>query len=111
MRIRALAIIAGLLHIVAPASSRAAEKPLRKFELQALSPKFWTLIDQEATLSQLATGFGFTEGPVWDRAGFLYVSDEEQNEDERGAALWAGDGAHFNPPNKMPSRATSSPSW
>ncbi len=27
----------------------------------------------------MATGFGFTEGPVWDTAGFLYVSDEEQN--------------------------------
>jgi gluconolactonase len=27
----------------------------------------------------VATGFGFTEGPVWDQAGFLYVSDEEIN--------------------------------
>jgi gluconolactonase len=27
----------------------------------------------------MATGFGFTEGPVWDAKGFLYVSDEEQN--------------------------------
>jgi gluconolactonase len=47
--------------------------------LRALSPKFWTLIEHDAKLSQMATGFGFTEGPVWDRAGFLYVSDEEQN--------------------------------
>ncbi len=27
----------------------------------------------------MASGFGFTEGPVWDRAGFLYVSDETEN--------------------------------
>lgn len=58
---------------------RAKEKELAKFKLQALSPKFWKLIDRKAKLSQMATGFGFTEGPVWDRTGFLYVSDEEQN--------------------------------
>jgi gluconolactonase len=28
----------------------------------------------------VATEFGFTEGPVWDQSGFLYVSDEEVNE-------------------------------
>jgi len=27
----------------------------------------------------MGTGFGFTEGPVWDEAGFLYVSDETIN--------------------------------
>ena len=27
----------------------------------------------------VGSGFGFTEGPVWDPAGFLYVSDEETN--------------------------------
>ncbi len=57
----------------------SADKPLRKFELVALSAKFWELIDHDAKLSTVATGFGFTEGPVWDTAGFLYVSDEEQN--------------------------------
>lgn len=30
-------------------------------------------------MTTLAGGFGFTEGPVWDPAGFVYVSDEEQN--------------------------------
>jgi gluconolactonase len=51
----------------------------RKFELQANSPAFWKLVPPDATLATLATGFGFTEGPVWDPAGFLYVSDEELN--------------------------------
>ena len=55
------------------------KKPLRPFELQAESPEFWNLISREAKLETVATGFGFTEGPVWDKRGFLYVSDEETN--------------------------------
>jgi gluconolactonase len=51
----------------------------RVFELQALSPKFWDLVDHQAKLETVATGFGFTEGPMWDPAGFLYVSDETIN--------------------------------
>jgi len=51
----------------------------REFELKAESAKFWELFDQTATLQKMAGGFGFTEGPVWDERGFLYVSDEEQN--------------------------------
>ncbi|MGO9258326.1 MAG: SMP-30/gluconolactonase/LRE family protein [Bryobacteraceae bacterium] len=51
----------------------------RKFELKAESPKFWELFAEDAQLEKVATGFGFTEGPVWDPHGFLYVSDEEQN--------------------------------
>ena len=48
----------------------------RKFQLQAESSQFWNLVDHNAKLSVMGTGFGFTEGPVWDQAGFLYVSDE-----------------------------------
>ena len=58
---------------------QAGERPPRAFELVAASPKFWALIDHDAKLTRMATGFGFTEGPVWDPRGFLYVSDEEQN--------------------------------
>ena len=32
-----------------------------------------------AKLETVATGFGFTEGPMWDPAGFFYVSDETIN--------------------------------
>jgi gluconolactonase len=56
-----------------------AQNPPRAFELQASSPEFWKLIPKQAKLEVVAKGFGFTEGPVWDPAGFLYVSDEEQN--------------------------------
>jgi gluconolactonase len=56
----------------------SAQTP-RSFELQAQSPQFWDLIDHQAKLQTVATGFGFTEGPMWDAAGFLYVSDETIN--------------------------------
>jgi len=56
-----------------------ASGPERRFELIAESPQFWALLDRNTKLTTIATGFGFTEGPVWDPAGFLYVSDEEIN--------------------------------
>jgi len=51
----------------------------RQFKLQALSSQFWSLVPRHSKLTQIATGFGFTEGPVWDARDFLYVSDEIQN--------------------------------
>ena len=59
--------------------SAASAQSTRGFELQAISPSFWDLLDRNAKLETVATGFGFTEGPMWDAAGFLYVSDETQN--------------------------------
>jgi gluconolactonase len=56
----------------------SAQSPAR-FQLQAESPQFWNLVDHDAKLSVVGTGFGFTEGPMWDQAGFLYVSDETIN--------------------------------
>lgn len=55
------------------------QAPSRTFALKEESPKFWELLDRDASLTKVAGGFGFTEGPVWDERGFLYVSDEEQN--------------------------------
>ena len=49
------------------------------FELRALSPEFWRLVDHDAHLETMGTGFGFTEGPIWNPTGFLVVSDEEKN--------------------------------
>jgi gluconolactonase len=51
----------------------------REFKLRAESDAFWNLLDRDAKLTKVGSGFGFTEGPVWDPKGFLYVSDEEQN--------------------------------
>ena len=64
---------------VAAICTAQTNHPMRQFELRALSPKFWELIAHDAKLQVVATGFGFTEGPVWDPAGFVYVSDEEIN--------------------------------
>ena len=51
----------------------------REFSLEAVEPGFWHLFDRKAQLTRVATGFGFTEGPVWDPSGYLWVSDETLN--------------------------------
>ncbi len=76
---RCSALAAGLLLCSGILLNRESGTPHREFGLRAESPKFWKLIPKDAKLSVVAKGFGFTEGPVWDPAGFLYVSDEEQN--------------------------------
>jgi gluconolactonase len=68
-----------LLALCSVALAQNKGGPPRPFELQAESPKFWDLIAKDAKLEKIAGGFGFTEGPVWDPHGFLYVSDEEKN--------------------------------
>jgi gluconolactonase len=73
-RVAAAFLLAGLC-----LTGTQANGPSREFALHAESPQFWKLFSQDAKLELLATGFGFTEGPVWDPAGFLYVSDEEIN--------------------------------
>src|SRR5580658_9500091 len=71
-----LAMRLGLL--IALTSATAKERP-RQFELKAESAKFWELVSKDAKLELVAGGMGFTEGPVWDPAGFVYVSDEVTN--------------------------------
>lgn len=63
-----------------PVSLRSQQTaPARSFRLEALTPKFHKLIDAGAQLKTVSSGFGFTEGPVWDKQDFLWVSDEVQN--------------------------------
>ena len=57
----------------------ASAQNARSFALEPLSGKFWDIVDHQAKLETVATGFGFTEGPMWDAAGFLYISDETIN--------------------------------
>jgi gluconolactonase len=71
--------LSSLLFAFAMTQPAHAQKSPRTFELQPISSKFSTLIPPNAKLETIATGFGFTEGPVWDPSGFLYVSDEEIN--------------------------------
>ena len=72
-----IALSLALLTVFFSAGITAQEK--RSFKLESLSPKFVELIASDAKLETVATGFGFTEGPMWDPAGFLYVSDETLN--------------------------------
>jgi len=72
-------ILLQLVTVLSLALSLSAQKT-RDFKLEPLSPKFLELIGRDAKLETVATGFGFTEGPMWDPAGFLYVSDETINE-------------------------------
>ena len=60
-------------------TSAFAKERFRQFELKAESANFWELVPKGAKLELVVGGMGFTEGPVWDPAGFVYVSDEEIN--------------------------------
>lgn len=53
--------------------------PEQAFELKAEDASFWKLFDKDAKLNTMGDGFGFTEGPVWEPAGSLLVSDETKN--------------------------------
>jgi gluconolactonase len=66
-----------------PARPPRTPSPDKPFELQALTPEFWKIFDKDAKLATMASGFGSTEGPVWDPAGFVWVSDERKNEIDR----------------------------
>jgi gluconolactonase len=76
-----VAIAASTLLLIAGSAHRLGHGETKNvtFELQALTPEFWTLFDRKAQLTKLASGFGFTEGPVWDSSGYLWVSDETLN--------------------------------
>ena len=77
--LRTSVIATSLLLAVGSSALLTAQSAPRDFKLLAESPQFWDLVDHNAKLTVVATGFGFTEGPVWDQKGFLYVSDETIN--------------------------------
>ena len=72
-------IVGGLILCAGYSFAGQPEPSHRQFGLQAQSAQFWKLIRRERGLVLVAKDFGFTEGPVWDPAGFLYLSDEVQN--------------------------------
>lgn len=72
---RGLTFFLAVLSLMAGASAQKS----RQFALEGFSPDFWNVVDHNAKLETVATDFGFTEGPMWDPAGFLYVSDETIN--------------------------------
>ena len=65
--------------VFAGAQNAGQSRAKREFKLTVLDPKFSELIAPGTSLKTMGTDFGFTEGPVWDTKGFLYVSDEDKN--------------------------------
>lgn len=78
MKIGAL-VSSSALAVLLFVTCAAGQAQPRTFALEAHSPAFWDLVDRNVKLETMASGFGFTEGPMWDPAGFLYVSDEVIN--------------------------------
>lgn len=76
MRLKLLVTICFLAASAVFAQEKAEN---RQFALEAEAPQFWNVVDHDAKLSTVITGLGFTEGPVWDAKGFVWVSDEVQN--------------------------------
>lgn len=48
-------------------------------EIERIDPALDAIIPSPATIEKLADGFGFTEGPVWSREGYLLFSDLPAN--------------------------------
>lgn len=48
-------------------------------QVERLDPALDALLPAGAQLEQVAEGFRFTEGPIWQRAGFLLFSDPNAN--------------------------------
>ena len=76
---RSFRITVSVLTCLVLCVSGTAQVAGRTFALEAQDPSFWSLISRDTRLETIAGGFRFTEGPVWDPSGFLYVSDEKGN--------------------------------
>ena len=76
---RSFLIAVSVLTFVVICISGTEQVALRTFALDAQDPTFWSLISRDTKLETIASGFRFTEGPMWDPSGFLYVSDEKGN--------------------------------
>lgn len=64
-----------------PTPTATAQAPEPGFgTVEAFDPAFWSIIDQDARIDTLATGFTWSEGPTWDQArNALYFSDVPKN--------------------------------
>ena len=80
--IRKISTILCLLSIVGCSQGEAAESEIidNAGTIERLDPRLDALIPLDANVQKLASGFTFTEGPVWDkRSDVLYFSDVRDN--------------------------------
>ena len=71
MRRRDFLLLALLTLFVLPVMGTAQKT--QNFKPDSPSAKFLELIGSNAKLEIVATGFGFTEGPMWDPSGWQEV--------------------------------------
>jgi gluconolactonase len=70
--------------------------------IDAASLEVYELVDRDAEVERIATGFQFTEGPVWNgREGYLLFSDVSGNvtvrwSEDEGAGDWRRPSGHAN---------------
>src|ERR1700721_4650205 len=62
-----VAIAASTLLLIAGSAHRLGHGETKNgtFELQAITPGFWTLFDRKGQLTNFASGFGLPGGRVW----------------------------------------------
>ena len=80
--IRRIGTILCLLNIVGCSQDEAAESEIvdNAGTIERIDPRLDALVPLDANIQKLASGFTFTEGPVWDkRTDVLYFSDVRDN--------------------------------
>src|SRR5207245_62692 len=69
------ALCAGAADVVASPASSLQPRGRKRMSVKVLSENVRDLVDDDAQVEQLATGFTFTEGPIWMPDGSLHFSD------------------------------------
>lgn len=60
-------------------ADRAGNIVVTDGDVLRLDPSIDRIVARDTKIEKLATGFGFTEGPVWSPAGYLLFSDPNNN--------------------------------
>jgi len=68
--------------------------------LQVRDQRLLDVVGGDVRVEQVATGFGFTEGPVWDRAGGRLIFSDMQHDHMRAFTSGAGVTTFRKPSNK-----------
>lgn len=79
LRVLAVLAVCGCLAGVAVREARAEASKQEPLKTERLDAAFDALVPQGATLSKVATGFTWTEGPVWIPSGYLLFAEIPSN--------------------------------